>query len=154
MLLSCKLEVNGTLCALALEVEGTLCALPKKNPSNHTHSRDQEEDGEVGGGAIHKAHGVSNLSSSSENVEILTYIYTLLLQLPHMFPPMEMTHFIDIERRKVMLGICASLLRPSSSGVNQSPLQCSGGQVLYRIIILTRFFKNYLIHSYLFVLHL
>ena len=90
MLLSCKLEVNGTLCALALEVEGTLCALPKKNPSNHTHSRDQEEDGEVGGGAGHKAHSGSNLSANSENIEILTFnlLHTFLLQLPNMFPPM------------------------------------------------------------------
>ena len=50
MLLSCKLEVNGALCALALEVEGTLCALPclKKHPSNN--SRNHEEDGEQNNG--------------------------------------------------------------------------------------------------------
>ena len=91
MLLSCKLEVNGTLCTLALEVEGTLCALPclKKNP-NSSNGRDQEEDGEVGGGAGHKAHSRSNLSANSENIEILTFnlLHTFLLQLPHMFPPM------------------------------------------------------------------
>ena len=90
MLLSCKLEVNGTLCALALEVEGTLCALPclKKHPGNN--SRDHEEDGEVGGGASHKAHSRSDLSANSENIEILTFnlLYTLLLQFPHIcFPP-------------------------------------------------------------------
>ena len=39
----------------------------KENPSYN--GRNQEEDGEVGGGASHQAHSGSNLSTSSEIVK-------------------------------------------------------------------------------------